>query len=112
MISFAVVEISLLFRCVLISGKQAGSVFCGADGFRLVGWANGVVFCSLATLLVPVPSFSSEPFSLEPFSLEPFSLEPGLCRPVGKHADASGFVLLDLLEHSCYNTKGRKGIEL
>ena len=42
MISFAVVEISLLFRCVLISGK--GQFFCGADGVWLVGWANGVVF--------------------------------------------------------------------
>ena len=41
MISFAVVEISLSFRCFLISGKLGGSVFCGADGVRLVGWANG-----------------------------------------------------------------------
>ena len=67
MISFAVVEISLLFRCVLISGKQAGSVFCGADGVRLVGWANGVVFCSLPTLPVPVPSLSL-PWGTRPVS--------------------------------------------
>ena len=58
MISFAVVEISLLFRCVLISGKQAGSIFCGADEVRLLGWANGVVFCSPPTLPVPLLSFS------------------------------------------------------
>ena len=58
MISFAVVEISLLFRCILISGKQAGLAFCGVDGEQLIGWANGVVFCLLPTLPVPVPSFS------------------------------------------------------
>ena len=67
MISFAVVEISLSFRCFLISGKLGGSVFCGADGVRLVGSANGVVFCSLSTLRVPVLS-SSLPWETRPAS--------------------------------------------
>ena len=100
MISFAVVEISLLFRCVPISDKQAGSVFLWS-GWSAVGWLRkwSSVFSR----------FQHYRFLYRHFH---FLGEPGLCRPVGKHADTSGFVLLDLLEHSCYNTKGRKGIEL